>query len=82
MHTFIILCDDIYTLGTAEERTLAAAHMRDAGVARCKVWRGGPTDADEAGRDFCAEPDGTYGWAFDGEDESMARMTAAYRGER
>ncbi len=78
MHTFIILGDDIYTLDTAEERTLAAAHMRDAGVERCSVYRGGPDgNQDPEGRDFCS--DGT--WAYDGHDETMARMTAAYRGE-
>lgn len=41
-HRFIILGDDIYTLDTVTERSLAAEHMRDAGVERCCVYRGGP----------------------------------------
>lgn len=56
MHTFIILGDDIYTLDTAAERDLAAAHLRDAGIERASVFRGGP-DGNESpeGRDFGAE---------------------------
>jgi hypothetical protein len=41
-HTYIYICDDIYTLDTSEERELAARHMREAGVMACPVWRGGP----------------------------------------
>ena len=53
MHSFIILGDDIYTLDTAAERALAAEHMRDAGVERCSVFRGGPDNNESPeGRDF------------------------------
>ena len=56
MHKFIILGDDIYTLDTKAERAHAAEHMRDAGVERCSVFRGGP-EGNEApeGRDFGAD---------------------------
>jgi hypothetical protein len=74
MHTFIILGDDIYTLDTAEERDLAAGHMRDAKVDRLTVYVGGPTNADEDGRMFSC-----HGHFV--QDETIARMTAAYRGE-
>ncbi len=80
MHKFIILGDDIYTLDTVGERELAAKHMREAGVQRRPVYVGGPQFANSAGQDFCAEADGTWGWGF-GDDETHARMTAAYRGE-
>jgi len=55
-HTFIIIGDDIYTLDTAEERTLAAKHMTEAGIERASVYRGDP-DGNEApeGRDFGAD---------------------------
>lgn len=56
MHTFIILGDDIYTLDTAAERELAAAHMRDAEIKAAPVYRGGPDQAElPEGRDFGAD---------------------------
>ena len=74
MHSFIILGDDIYTLDTAEERKLAAEHMRDAGVERCSVFRGGP-DGNEApeGRDFGS--DGLFHY-----DGVHHKMTGCYGG--
>lgn len=71
MHSFIIIGDDIYTLDTAAERELAAAHMRDAGINRCSVFRGGP-DGNEApeGRDFGSDSsfhnDGMVGHSMKG----------------
>lgn len=64
MHTFIILGDDILTLDTKIERAFAAQSLREAGVNRACVYRGGP-DGNEnpEGRDFCA--DGNF--AYDGE---------------
>jgi hypothetical protein len=56
MHTFIIIGDDIYTLDTAQERADAAQALKDAGIERASVFRGGP-DGNEAteGRDFGAD---------------------------
>lgn len=55
-HTFIIIGDDIYCLDTAAERAEAAAALKDAGIERASVYRGGP-DGNEApeGRDFGAD---------------------------
>lgn len=49
---FIILGNDIYPVGTAQERAHAASHMVDAGVDSVAEFQGGPTNADETGRDF------------------------------
>lgn len=68
MHTFIIIDDDIYTLDTVQERTDAAEALKDAGIERASVFRGGP-EGNEApeGRDFGA--DGQFHYDGDGEDD-------------
>lgn len=56
MHRYIILADDIYTLDSREERQHAAAHMREAGVDRLPVYRGGPESAQvPEGRDLMSD---------------------------
>ncbi len=53
MHQFIIIENDVYCLDTKSDRAVAAAALRDAGISRASVWRGGP-EGNEApeGRDF------------------------------
>jgi hypothetical protein len=53
MHQFIIIEDEIFCLDTKSDRAEAAAALRDAGISRASVWRGGP-EGNEApeGRDF------------------------------
>ena len=52
MHRFIILGDEIYTMDNAEERDLAAEHMRDAKVDRLTVYIGGPDKSALEGSEF------------------------------
>lgn len=76
MHTFIIIEDDIYCLDTRSDRATAAAALKDAGIERASVYRGGP-DGNEApeGRDFGA--DGQF--HYDGQNEYS--MTGCYGGQ-
>lgn len=82
MHTFIIVEDDIYCLDTDAERAEAAAALKDAGIERAPVYRGWPEGIEAPeGRDFGA--DGQFHYDGTNEtEEALARMTAAYRGEK
>ncbi len=59
MHTYIYLCDEIYTLDTAAERELAALRMREVGVGACPVWQGGPDEETPDNREFRSD-----GWFY------------------
>lgn len=53
MHEFIIIENDVYCLDTKSDRATAAAALRDAGISRASVYRGGPDgNQDPEGRDF------------------------------
>lgn len=53
MHEFIIIENDVYCLDTKSDRATAAAALRDAGISRASVYRGGPEGNQEPdGRDF------------------------------
>lgn len=55
MNEFIIIGDSAYCLDTKSDRATAAAALRDAGISRASVWRGGPDQVAleiPTGRDF------------------------------
>lgn len=54
MHTYIYIGDEIYTLDTPEECTLATAHMREAGYTHLPVFRGGPESEIATDLDYCS----------------------------